>query len=676
MQTIWTKLMLLPVLLIFLTGCGNKDKRKDESRLRELAAIDSLLGVRGDGVSKNIDAGLRSAPDSMTWNEFYVRKAKYYGLSATPDSLLPIVDKIEKFAKHKTDTERGRQLLAYAYNTHAAYFHSFHLNSDLSISLYTKAYNLLMACEDKSQAPKVVANLGDAYAFVNDLPKAAKCYRRALYLVDSLGLPEKENVTLYLGFAGICQQLGDNDNAQKYFKQSEKNVGEMSVSMRAYFLNNFGNYYYYMRDYKQALEKFTELRRLLEHNGMENNFDMHLCKVNLADVYLNLDSLHEAKSCLDDVEPFAIKHGDPTMQYYCRTIRIGIAVKEHNWKKVEKLIAQRTLDESKMPFQLRQIRNRYLCTYYTSTGNYKQAFDDLLADRLFTDSLEHNRLNMRTADVMAHLSADTLRLHAGLRLEQQRSHTVKSRFVATIAIILALMFILLFIMLRLHSRKQQSDAMMKLIDLRLSNARNRFSPHFVFNVLNNYMISADKKDAEVLLKLTKFIRSGLDISRTMLSPLEVEIDHVNNYVNLEKPMAGEDFDYELSVDDGLDLKGTYAPSMMIQLMVENAFVHGLNGWHGHKELKVEIKKLQKGIGFIVTDNGPGFNPKSFRKEGHGLDIMRQTIAVLNSRNKQKITYGIVNVTDADGNVKGCRSTLTIPLNLKDLRNINNFKPAL
>lgn len=667
--------VLLALLSIINYSCDSRNAQPAGGRTEELAAIDSLLGARDGNVILRIDSGMGNADGTMSWYELYARKARYYGLSATPDSLLPILDNVESYAKANEASERGRQLLAYAYNCRAAYYHNFHKHTDKTIAIYKQAYDILMASEDKTQAPKVAANLGDACAFDNDLPKAAAWYRRALFLVDSLRLPAKENVTLYLGLASICQQLGDNETALAYYKQTEKHMGDMSVSMQAYFLNNFGSYYYYKKEYENALSMFLELRHLLERNGMQDNFDMFLCKVNLADVCLNLGNLKDARAYIAEVEPFAKNHGDPVMLYYCHTIRLGIAVKAREWGEVKDIVNEDS-DNMDIPFQLKHIRNRYLCEYYTSVGNYEQAYKDLRQDMAFNDSLEHNRINMRTADIMTQLTADTLRLHSDLVIEQQRADNNRTRFVATMAFAIVVALILMLVIVRQRSRKRLADAIIKIMDLRLSNARSRFSPHFVFNILNNYILSnEDRNDSRVLRKLTKLIRSGLDMSRKMLVTLDDELDYVNDYVNLEKPKPEEDFEYVLSVEDGIDAKNIYVPSMLVQMMVENALVHGLKGWDGHKALRIDISRKERNVVIKVTDNGHGFHPAevSMRK-GNGLNIIRQTIGVLNKYNRQKIIFGMENVKGTDGKVAGCTATLSIPDNLKDMKDITSINP--
>lgn len=42
----------------------------------------------------------------------------------------------------------------------------------------------------------------------------------------------------------------------------------MSPSMQAYFLNNFCNYYYFLKDYPQALKMFLRMKHTIERHGM------------------------------------------------------------------------------------------------------------------------------------------------------------------------------------------------------------------------------------------------------------------------------------------------------------------------------------------------------------------------------------------------------------------------
>lgn len=663
-MSIWKPLCLtVTASLLIMVGCGRNNVRC-VAHEQTLHTVDSLISIHSPKARTEIDRAMREAGDSLTWYEIYSRLGHYYGLSATPDSIVPILDKTDRYLASAPDGERQRQLRAYTLNTRGAHYHNFYRKAQEVIELYQKAYTTLMQCDDKTKTPDVMANLGDAFLFADDLPRAAASYRRAMFLADSLNLPQAECTSLYLGLAYVYQQLGDNKNALRLYSRAEKQIDDLPVNMQAYLLNNFGSYYYYTQDYHNALAKFLTLSRFLEEHDMAGNFDMFLCKVNLADVYLNLDSLDKASAFIDEVEPFALSHGDQVSQYYCNTIRIGIAVKQRRWSDAARYNASDAAAKD-IPFTMRDIRARYLRGYYEATGNYHTAYRDVLAHSSYEDSLEHKLTNMRAADIMAQFIADTLRLHADLMREQQHTKVVLGGTVAAIAVGVAVILTLLLIVHVLRSRKDRLEARMRIMDLRLLSARGKISPHFIFNVLNNHIITSESDNDGTLLNLTKLIRHNLDMSRQLAVSLQEELDFVSHYVAAEKPMVGDDFDFLINIERGVDAASALVPSMLIQIMAENAIVHALSGWQGHKVLHIDVCRQEGVVTVSVTDNGPGFNHKALTGEGRtGIGIIRETLAVINSRNRQPVVFKVENVTDNDGHVKGCRTVLTIPENLK------------
>ena len=70
----------------------------------------------------------------------------------------------------------------------------------------------------------------------------------------------------------------------------------------------------------------------------------------------------------------------------------------------------------------------------------------------------------------------------------------------------------------------------------------------------------------------------------------------------------------------------------------------------------------------VDDNGPGFDIRRTdnKRTKNGLDIIRQTISIVNQENHgtAKMHFSISNREDDNGNICGCRATLRIPRNIK------------
>ena len=651
------------LLLVVLLGCQRPaESGKTEEERKVLACIDDSVEAMSVHAPEIIKKALASATDSLTYYEYYVRKAKYFCLSATPDSMYPILDQTISYCKLQPATERRNSLLAYAYNCKAIAYHNYRKNPDEVIRLYKDATTLLANSDAKDQMPKVCANLGDAYIFKSQLPEAAACYRRALFLVDSLGLPYSENITLYLGLATIYLQLNDFETSLKYYQQTEKYFSQMSVGMQAYYLNNYGNYYYYTKNYKASLQKFLAMKAFLEKHHKTDTFDMYLCKLNLADVYLNLDKVALSEKYLDEIEPWFAENGNEVSIYYVNSIRIGQAVKQGNMAKVKDILSHEKGSDS-MEFSLRQIRNRYLRKYYEAIGDYRGAYDNLRTDVQQNDSLEHNRIKMRASEIMDRFAQDTIRLHHNLEMEHKNAVVQRAYAITVAAVSLVVVIILIFALLVMRSRKRNAQDKMRNMQLRLACVRNRISPHFVFNVLNGKILKSDEHDANDLLDLTKLIRANLDLSCRLDVTLREELDFVKRYVDVEKQLVGDDFEFAINIAESVNIDQVRIPSMFVQILVENAFVHGLKGWDGHKIIHIGISKKGKNTCIKVRDNGPGFDIRSVGKKRTGLNVITQTIVIVNERNKNKMNFSLNNEQE-NGKAVGCVATIVIPDNIK------------
>lgn len=659
-------LVFMPVFLLLglLVSCRNAggERTQDTDALHQ---VDESLAVQSPRAMESIDKGMARAKDSLSYYEFYARKGRWFALSATPDSMVGYIDRAISFALAQPEGPRRNALLAYAYNCRASNYHNFHRKADEVVALYRSAYEYSMRSDAQYQAPSICANLGDAYVFKNQLPLAASWYRRALFLVDSLRLAKEENVSLYVGLANIYLKLNDFESSLRCYRQTERYFSSLSLSMQAYYLNNYGNYYYYKKDYAGSLRKFLQLERLLTENGKQDCFDMYLCKVNMADVYLNLDSISLSEKYLAESEPYLVANHDLEAVYYCNTIHIGLDVEKGDMAAVARILSQEKSllgddCEEKVAFGMRQIRNRYLRKYYLSKDDYRMAYENLLEDRQKNDSLEHNRMGMRSSEIMERFAQDTLKLHHELALEHKAVELTQTRFVATAAVLLVLLVCMFFVVKTMRSGKRLEESRRRILQLKLEEVRNRISPHFVFNVLNNKILHADAAEADELMGLVRLIRSNLDNSCQPTLSLAAELDFVKQYLEVEGPLLGDDFHYSFEIGQGVDLEKTQIPSMFVQILVENALVHGLRGWEGKKMLRVKVERKDGGTVVSVTDNGKGFDVRRKGKKRTGLNIIAQTLAVFNERNRNKMTFSLRNMKAEDGSVSGCQAQVEIP----------------
>lgn len=654
---------LLPSLLLF--SCS----QAEDMRVRTVEETEQLYEVKESvmnmekGSEERLDSILAAVADSLDFYDYYIIKGRRFMMTETPDSAGVYAQRTLSFALTLPRCPRTNGLLAVAYATLAMPDHLFRRNQKQSLEYNIKAYNLLMESDHIRFAPEVAANLADAYIALDDLPQGARWYRRALFLVDSLQLESKHALTLYLGLGQIYTTMGDYDTAEHYYQKTDSHFAELKPTMRGYFLNNYGNLLYYKGDYPKALEQFRKLKTMLEQSDSEGTYDMYLCKINLADVFLNLHRPDSAEHYIHEAEPYFRRNDVKAGIYYANTIRIGIAVARRQYDQVAAILASEG-DMDMTESLLTGIRNRYLDNYYAAMGNYRMAYENLVIAQKQEDSLEHNKQKMMASEIMLRLTEDTLRLHHKLILDEKNLALSRNNvyFWAFAFIGVLLLFVCIVCVMYVHKRRLQYR--IDVLNYRLANARQRISPHFVFNLLNAKISTADEKDRKILMELAKLIRLNLSMVSEKCVTLTQELDFVCRYVELERVLLGKDFDFVLDIPESEITDQVCVPSMFIQILVENAILHGLKGREGAKRLTVTVHIDEALTDIRVADNGPGFDIRKYegRSTRTGLNIIRHTIAMINEKNKKSdaMRFTIRNLTDDNGDVSGCEAAFTIP----------------
>lgn len=662
-------LMAMPLASIFMScGKGNAygDERSEEQKAI-LAAIDDSMEINSPNALSMIDKGLIGAKDSLEYYDYYLRLMRHKVYYNASDTVRIDWDKVYSYLNSLKPTPRVNGMIGFMRNTNALYEYRITHDIDKIINHYTIAYDKIKDSDMKESLPDICANLGDAYVNKNDMPVGAMWYRRALFLVDSLNLSDKHNVSLYLGLGRIYFSLGDFESALDCYNMTDRNIELLPKNMQIYFLNNFGNYYYYAENYPAALKQFLRLKKLLEDINMTGTYDMYICKVNLADVYLNLNRTEEATKYLDEASAFFNKVKFETGIYYSNTIRIGLELKRGNVAEVRRIIENENI-KSVMDFNLVNIRHKYLRDYYVRSGNYKKAYYNLVENNLHNDSMEHNRTHMRTAEIMMRYAQDTLSLHHHIEMQKKDADIQRTEWGLYGIALLMVILVLLFLYYLTWSRKRRLLTHMQLMRIKLNSARSRISPHFIFNVLNNHITHTDQKAAEELMGLSKLIRANLNMSGKSYVSLKEELDFVNYYISVERRNIGDDFHFSVNAPSEDIQRQIFLPSMFIQILVENSIKHALKGKEGTKTLSIDV--AQDGDYWIVnvTDNGPGFdirrtNPNSTKT---GLNVIRSSINIINSSKKRKIRLDIRNMKDNGGQITGCKVSIHIPPGLKPL----------
>lgn len=126
-----------------------------------------------------------------------------------------------------------------------------------------------------------------------------------------------------------------------------------------------------------------------------------------------------------------------------------------------------------------------------------------------------------------------------------------------------------------QNEQTQQDIKKEHLATELAFLKSQINPHFLFNSLNSiYSLAFKKSDLapEAILRLSKIMRYVLDESPSTCVPLEKELDHLHDYVELQKLRLTEKTKLSFVVENQSPNQ-TIEPMLLVPF-IENAFKHG------------------------------------------------------------------------------------------------------
>jgi sensor histidine kinase YesM len=219
---------------------------------------------------------------------------------------------------------------------------------------------------------------------------------------------------------------------------------------------------------------------------------------------------------------------------------------------------------------------------------------------------------------------------------------------------------------------QKKEMEQNMFELQQTALRAQMNPHFIFNCLNSvqrFVINNDVKGVNAYLSaFASLIRQTLENSGKPDISLKKELQYLETYIIIEQMRSGGNFDYEINVENNIDLTDVYIPNMIIQPFVENSILYGLKGKPEIRgRLRLVVSK-EKELIFVVEDNGVGIKnsiqsqeagEKDHESMGHAITEKR--IALYNSSHEKKIKLQIVDRSDAGTYETGTKIILKFPL---------------
>ena len=143
-------------------------------------------------------------------------------------------------------------------------------------------------------------------------------------------------------------------------------------------------------------------------------------------------------------------------------------------------------------------------------------------------------------------------------------------------------------------------------EMEFKTLQSQMNPHFLYNTLDTINWLAFKEEQMEICNLVTAISNLIRVSisnKQSIITLEQELNYVKDYLYIQHVRYKDRFDTIYDIDESL-LNQT-VPKLIIQPIVENAIIHGIENTKNKNLLYISIKYENECIDIVVKDTGIG-----------------------------------------------------------------------
>lgn len=217
-----------------------------------------------------------------------------------------------------------------------------------------------------------------------------------------------------------------------------------------------------------------------------------------------------------------------------------------------------------------------------------------------------------------------------------------------------------------ESNQQKQLLLQKQNDIKFKMLASQVNPHFLFNTLESIRMEAHLRGeeglAQAVWQLSMLLRNSLEVGSRQI-PLSDELNMVRCYLELQKFRYEDRLQYSMEIDP--ETEQIEIPPLIIQPLVENSIVHGLDRKEGPTLITIRTKFDDQDMLLIeIHDDGAGISPmkmSQLKNQLTGSDESGDRIGLRNVNDRLELTYGTVSrLTINSIEKKGTCITFCIP----------------
>ncbi len=186
------------------------------------------------------------------------------------------------------------------------------------------------------------------------------------------------------------------------------------------------------------------------------------------------------------------------------------------------------------------------------------------------------------------------------------------------------------------SRAEQLREMANKAELRA--LQSKINPHFLFNALNaiSSSIRLNPDTArQLIFNLSRYLRYNIELNDDEQIDIKKELYQIKDYIAIEQARFGDKLTVIYDIDDEVNCR---VASLLIQPLVENAIVHGIQPCRGKGVVTISIAQSGSRVRIAVRDTGHGIDPQIIEQlDTNEMPVNK--IGLVNVHHRVKLLYG-------------------------------------
>ncbi|EMA8634719.1 sensor histidine kinase [Cronobacter sakazakii] len=186
------------------------------------------------------------------------------------------------------------------------------------------------------------------------------------------------------------------------------------------------------------------------------------------------------------------------------------------------------------------------------------------------------------------------------------------------------------------SRAEQLREMANKAELRA--LQSKINPHFLFNALNaiSSSIRLNPDTArQLIFNLSRYLRYNIELNDDEQIDIKKELYQIKDYIAIEQARFGDKLTVIYDIDDEVNCR---VASLLIQPLVENAIVHGIQPCRGKGVVTISIAQSGSRVRIAVRDTGHGIDPHIVEQlDTNEMPVNK--IGLVNVHHRVKLLYG-------------------------------------